>query len=78
MRKLSSRVDNADLFRHTIELLAFFDMCVEEASAGIYVDDEQVKDAVDSADEVITATTNEDIITTLMYALDRMEKAGYK
>ena len=75
MRTLSSRSGEADLFKRTIELLSFFESCIEEANKGGYVDKQMVADVIEKADDVITETTNEDIIHLMLITLDRLNDA---
>lgn len=75
MRTLSSRSSEADLFKRAIELLSFFESCIEEVSKGGWVDKQMVADVIEKADDVITETTNEDIIHLMLVTIDRLEKA---
>ena len=76
MKKLSSRRHESDLFRSAVEILSFFETCIEEANRGEFVDKQMVADVIERADDIITETTDEDIIHLMLVTIDRLEKAG--
>ena len=76
-RLLSSRESEGKLIiERTIELLSFFESCLEAVENRTPIDKLLVMSAVDAADDVITETSDEDVIYILLAALKRIDDAG--